>query len=55
MSYSPRWLYAHGRPDEARALLAKLHSNTGDINSPIVNIEIEEIEEKVALHGADSE
>ncbi|KAF8511584.1 general substrate transporter [Gautieria morchelliformis] len=51
---SPRWLYAHGRPDQARALLAKLHSYTGDINSPIVNIEIEEIKEKVALDGADT-
>lgn len=42
-------------PDKARALLAKLHSNTGDINSPLVNIEVDEIEEKVALDGADSQ
>jgi hypothetical protein len=54
LAYRPRWLYAHGSPDKARALLAKLHSNTEDINSPLVNIEIEEIEEKVALDGADS-
>lgn len=54
MLYSPRWLYAHGRPDAARSLLAKLHSHTEDINSPIVNIEIEEIKEKVTLDGADS-
>ena len=54
LSNSPRWLYVHGRPDEARKLLAKLHSHTEDINSPLVNIEIEEIEEKIALDGADS-
>ena len=51
---SPRWLYAHGKPEKARNLLAKLHSETGDINSPLVDLEVEEIEEKIALDGADS-
>ncbi|KAF8516839.1 general substrate transporter [Hysterangium stoloniferum] len=50
---SPRWLYANGKPKEARTLLAKLHSQTGDINSPLVNLEIGEIEESVILDGAD--
>lgn len=52
---SPRWLYAHGKPEKARTLLAALHSHTGDINSPLVGLEIEEIEDKIALDGADSE
>ncbi|KAF8583119.1 general substrate transporter [Ramaria rubella] len=50
---SPRWLYAHGKPEKARALLAKLHSRTGDLDSPLVNLEMEEIEEKVMLDGSD--
>jgi len=51
---SPRWLYSIGRKDDARAILAKFHSRTRDLNSPVVNIEIDEIEEKVTLEGADS-
>ncbi|KAF8713259.1 General substrate transporter, partial [Rhizoctonia solani] len=50
---SPRWLYANGRKDEARAVLAKLHSGTNDHYSPVVEIEMEEIEEKTSLDGAD--
>ncbi|ELU42263.1 sugar [Rhizoctonia solani AG-1 IA] len=50
---SPRWLYANGRKDEARAVLAKLHSGTNDHYSPVVEIEMEEIEEKTSLDGTD--
>ncbi|KAG8683726.1 hypothetical protein FRC08_014110 [Ceratobasidium sp. 394] len=50
---SPRWLYSRGRKDEARAILAKLHSATNDPHSPVVEIEMEEIEEKISLDGTD--
>ena len=50
----PRWLYTKGKKEQARKILAKLHSSTGDINSPLIGLEIEEIEEKIALDGADS-
>jgi len=50
---SPRWLYSVGRADSARKILAKLHSSTGDPNSPLVNLEMDEIEERVTLDGAD--
>jgi hypothetical protein len=51
--YRPRWLYANGKPDQARQVLAKLHSSTGDPHSPLIDLEIEEIEERVQLDGAD--
>ncbi|KAF8655480.1 hypothetical protein AX16_003038 [Volvariella volvacea WC 439] len=50
---SPRWLYSVGKADQARRILARLHSNTGDINSPIVKLEMEEIEEKIEIDGSD--
>jgi len=50
----PRWLYAGGNTTKARKLLAMLHSRNGDIHSPLVDLEIEEIEEKITLDGADS-
>ncbi|GAB1520816.1 hypothetical protein RhiTH_003904 [Rhizoctonia solani] len=50
---SPRWLYANGQKDKARAILAKLHSATNDPYSPVVEIEMEEIEEKTSLDGTD--
>jgi hypothetical protein len=53
-SNRPRWLYATGKPDKARQILAKLHSSTGDLHSPLIDLEVEEIEEKIALDGADS-
>ncbi|KZT33244.1 general substrate transporter [Sistotremastrum suecicum HHB10207 ss-3] len=46
---SPRWLYANGRCIEARQVLAKLHSSTGDLYSPLVDLEMEEIEDKVTV------
>lgn len=50
----PRWLYTRGKTAEARQILARFHSSTGDINSPLVALEIEEIEDRLALDGADS-
>jgi sugar porter (SP) family MFS transporter len=50
---SPRWLYSRGRQDEARKILANLHSQLGDIHSPLVDIQMEEIEEYVSLDGSD--
>ncbi|KAJ7600522.1 hypothetical protein C8J56DRAFT_1156876, partial [Mycena floridula] len=50
----PRWLYSIGKKTEARKILANLHSADGDpdAKSPLINLEMEEIEEKIALGGA---
>ncbi|KAJ7780630.1 hypothetical protein DFH07DRAFT_437202 [Mycena maculata] len=50
----PRWLYAHGETDGARRILARFHSSNGDLDSPLVTLEIEAISENIALDGADS-
>ncbi|KAI0061709.1 general substrate transporter [Artomyces pyxidatus] len=50
---SPRWLYSVGKPEKARAILANLHSSTGDLNSPLINLEMYEIEETIRLGGGD--
>lgn len=52
----PRWLYVKGRKEEARKVLAQLHSIDGDPHgtSPLINLEMAEIEEHVSLQGADS-
>ncbi|TFY81912.1 hypothetical protein EWM64_g2102 [Hericium alpestre] len=50
---SPRWLYTIGKVDKARDILAKLHSNTGDPYSPLIDLEMEEIKEKIVLGGSD--
>jgi len=50
---SPRWLYARGRKDEARRVLAEFHTRDGDIRSPLVEIEIAEFEENISLEGGD--
>jgi hypothetical protein len=54
INHSPRWLYTTGDTDGARKTLARLHSHNGDPNSPLVNLEIEEISEKIKINGADS-
>jgi len=46
MPESPRWLVGHGRNDEARRILSKLHANGND-NDPLVELEMTEIEEAI--------
>ena len=53
--WRPRWLHNKGKREEARRVLAQLHSSTGDINSPLVILELEEIEERVAVEREDRE
>jgi hypothetical protein len=48
-------LYSVGRADQARLVLANLHSRTRDINSPLVDLEMEEIAEKIQIDGVDSQ
>jgi len=50
---SPRWLYARGRKDEAIAVLARYHSKTGDVESPIIRLQILEIEDSISVDGGD--
>jgi len=50
---SPRWLYSTGKKDQARKILATYHSSNGDIYSPLVEIQINEIAEKIEVDGAD--
>ena len=50
---SPRWLYTRGSKERAVAILARLHSRDNDIMSPLVQLEIQEIEENISLTGAD--
>ncbi|TFK40545.1 general substrate transporter [Crucibulum laeve] len=50
---SPRWLYSVGKSAHARQILARFHSSNGNVNSPLVNLEMEEIEEKIQVDGAD--
>lgn len=41
-----RWLISKGRIEEARTILAKHHAN-GDLASPLVNFEVEQIEQTI--------
>lgn len=50
---SPRWLYAHGRAEEATAILARYHSKDGNVESPLVRLQVAEIEESISINGAD--
>ncbi|EJD04682.1 general substrate transporter [Fomitiporia mediterranea MF3/22] len=49
---SPRWLYLHGREEEAFALLTKYHGND-DPNNPIVKLQIEEFKENIKQNASD--
>lgn len=40
---SPRYLILKGRTDEARAIVAKYHTSSGDINEPIVEVVIQQM------------
>lgn len=50
---SPRWLYANGKKELAVKHMAYLHTRNNDINSPMVQLEIQEIEEFISVFGAD--
>ncbi|KAK1144279.1 hypothetical protein N8T08_005692 [Aspergillus melleus] len=47
---SPRWLVAHGRPDEARHVLWAIQPNAREIEEtdPVVNLDVAEIAQAVA-------
>ncbi|KAK9473680.1 general substrate transporter [Dipodascopsis tothii] len=49
---SPRWLMAQGRVDDARQILAEYHGE-GDLNNPIVTMEINEMYAQISLQGSD--
>ncbi|EJD05087.1 general substrate transporter [Fomitiporia mediterranea MF3/22] len=49
---SPRWYYMHGQEEKAFEFLRKYHGN-GDINNPIVLLEIEEFKNNIQLNGSD--
>ena len=51
MPESPRWLFAHGFPEKAAKVLAKLHSRDNDVNSPLVRLEMGEFAENISLTG----
>lgn len=50
---SPRWLYARGRTEEAIAILARYHSKDGNTESPLIRLQVAEIEESISINGAD--
>ncbi|XWX00579.1 hypothetical protein V2A60_008600 [Cordyceps javanica] len=47
---SPRWLYTHGKRDEAVAFMAKYHGN-GDAENPWVRLQLVEFEEQLAMES----
>jgi MFS family permease len=49
---SPRWLVAHGRNEEALAILVKYHG-FGNPDSKIVQLEYAELCQAISTHGAD--
>ncbi|RSH89116.1 hypothetical protein EHS25_002782 [Saitozyma podzolica] len=50
---SPRWLYSRGHKERAVQILTRLHSRDRDPHSPLIQIEIQEIEANISLSGAD--
>ena len=45
---SPRWLISKGKPNKAKAILAKYHAQ-GDLDDELVNVEFNEIQQTIAL------
>ncbi|PLB54776.1 sugar transporter, partial [Aspergillus steynii IBT 23096] len=54
---SPRWLVAHGRPDEARRVLWSIQPNAREIEQtdPVVNLDVAEIAQAVAEENSATE
>jgi Sugar (and other) transporter len=50
---SPRWLIAHDRREEAMKIFARYHAD-GDINAPIVKLQVAEIIEQMQLYRNDN-
>ncbi|KAG7088451.1 hypothetical protein E1B28_012442 [Marasmius oreades] len=50
---SPRWLISVGKDEDARKILAKFHSSTADPRSPLVDLQMDEIHEKIEVDGQD--
>ena len=46
---SPRFLMYKGKETQARRVLAKYHTTSEDVNSPLVNEEVKQIKESLAL------
>ncbi|KAJ3735190.1 general substrate transporter, partial [Lentinula guzmanii] len=49
---SPRWYVSAGKTDKAAEVLAKYHGN-GDVNAPLVQLELREFEESIKLDASD--
>ncbi|KAH6661705.1 general substrate transporter [Halenospora varia] len=49
---SPRYLYATGKYDQARKVIARYHTTSEDIHDPVVIAEIEQIRESMERHDA---
>lgn len=49
---SPRWYYMHGYEKKAYDFLINYHGN-GDVNNPIVQLEIEEFQTSISQTGSD--
>ncbi|RSH91687.1 hypothetical protein EHS25_009056 [Saitozyma podzolica] len=50
---SPRWLTARGKREEAAMILAKYHGG-GDVNHPVVQLELREFDEGIQVRKAQS-
>lgn len=55
ISESPRWLFAQGKEDQARTIMAKFHSRDNDKHSPLIDLELAEFEENISLEGSDKQ